>query len=143
MDATGKVELASLSEDALELNAHIEAVSDRAYGAVATFVGQVRDHDPAASGTVAILEYSAHPDAAAILERIALAASRPGTSIAVSHRVGALKVGEPALIACVASAHRGLAFEVNRDLVERIKAELPVWKLQVEADGRHNWQGLR
>ncbi|GMA92647.1 hypothetical protein GCM10025869_31760 [Homoserinibacter gongjuensis] len=42
----------------------------------------------------------------------------------------------------VAAAHRGEAFEVCRVLIERIKAELPVWKRQVEADGTTAWKGI-
>jgi molybdopterin synthase catalytic subunit len=42
----------------------------------------------------------------------------------------------------VATAHRAPAFEVCRELVERVKAELPVWKRQVLADGSHTWVGL-
>ena len=68
---------------------------------------------------------------------------REDVRIAASHRIGAVGVGEPALVACVASAHRSLAFEVSRELIERIKAELPIWKRQVVSDGRHNWQGLK
>lgn len=143
MPHTGNVELAEITEDDLDLGRHLEAVAGPGYGAVATFIGQIRDHDPGASGPVERLEYTAHPDAQAILDRLSANSSRPGTSIAVSHRVGLVEVGEPALIACVASEHRALAYAVNRDLVESIKAELPVWKRQIEVDGSQNWQGLR
>ena len=47
------------------------AVDDAAAGAVTTFVGRVRDHDPDAATAVVALEYSAHPDAEAALRRIA------------------------------------------------------------------------
>ena len=143
MDGQATVALARISDEDLDLNRHLEAVSTPGHGAVVTFVGQIRDHDPEAAGSVELVEYSAHPDAQAILERVSGEASRPGTSIAVSHRTGPVEVGQPALIACVAAAHRGLAYEVSRDLVERIKRELPIWKRQVDTEGRHNWQGLR
>ena len=139
----GIVGLVEVTERSLDLERHLDAVSGTGYGAIASFIGQIRDHDPEAAGPVQRLEYSAHPDAQSILERIAAEAARPGTCVAVSHRLGPVQVGEPALISCVASAHRALAFEVNRDLVERIRAELPVWKRQVEIDGSHNWQGLK
>ena len=62
--------------------------------------------------------------------------------IAVSHRTGALAVGDLAIVACVATAHRALAFDVCRELVERVKAEVPIWKRQKLADGTHTWVGL-
>ncbi len=139
----GEVAIAQISDRELDLGLHLEAVSGAGYGAVATFIGQIRDHDPEASGTVERVEYSCHPEGPAILERIAAEVAIPGVCLAVSHRIGAVEVGQPALVACVASAHRAAAFEVSRELVERIKEEVPIWKRQVESDGKHNWQGLR
>lgn len=135
--------LVEIAESDLDLNRHLKAVQGPEFGAVVSFIGQIRDHDPDASGIVTQLEYSAHPDALRILERIVSETEQPGTRIAVSHRIGLLEIGEPALIACVASAHRALAFDVSRDLIERVKAEVPIWKKQMVADGPHNWQGLK
>lgn len=122
----------------------LAAVDDPQAGAVATFVGRVRDHDPRADGEVVGLEYSAHPDAGAVLARLAdEAAARDGVlHVALAHRVGRLAVGEPALVTVVATAHRALAFDVCRDLVEAVKAQLPVWKRELLADGSHVWAGL-
>ena len=53
-----------------------------------------------------------------------------------------LAVGEAAIVAAVATAHRALAFDVCRDLVETVKAELPIWKREVLHDGSHVWVGL-
>ena len=138
----GQVTFARITGQDLSLDSHLAAVSGSGYGAVVTFVGQIRDHDPAAAGTVERIEYSSHPDAETILQRVAAEAVRPGTCLAVSHRTGAVEVSQPALVACVASAHRALAYGVSRDLIERIKREVPIWKRQVESDGSHNWQGL-
>jgi len=138
----------AVSAEPLDLARHLAAVSAPRFGAVATFLGQVRDHDPDVEGEVVALEYSAHPDAAQILARIAAVCGDAEASrghevaIAVTHRVGRLEVGDPAIIASVASAHRAAAFEVCRLLVERVKAELPVWKRQLRADGSHNWVGM-
>lgn len=135
---------AAISEVALSAQEHVEAVAHPAAGAVVTFVGQVRDHDPQVSGVVVGLEYSAHPDAGAVLTRIAERyGSRTGVlGVAVSHRVGRLTVGEAAVVAAVATAHRTLAFEVCAQLIETVKAELPVWKRELLADGRAVWVGL-
>lgn len=136
--------LVSLSTEPLSPPELLAAVDDPRAGAVAAFVGQVRDHDPAVTGEVVALEYSAHPDAPAVLDRLAAdARGRAGVlGVALAHRVGRLAVGEPALVAVVATAHRALAFEVCRDLVEAVKTELPVWKREVLADGTHVWAGL-
>ena len=132
-----------ITDRELDLGRHLAAVRDPAFGAVVTFIGQIRDHDPEAPGEVERLEYSSHPEAGSILARIVDDLEREDVRIAASHRIGEVGVGEPALVACVASAHRSLAFEVSRELIERIKAELPIWKRQVVSDGRHNWQGLK
>ena len=128
----------------LDVSAHLAAVADPRAGAVATFVGQVRDHDPDADGQVTALEYSAHPDAESVLHRICteLASDPEVLGLAVSHRTGSLVVGDLAIVACVATAHRALAFDVCRELVERVKTEVPIWKRQQLADGTHTWVGL-
>lgn len=135
--------LARISAEPIDLSSHLDAVADPRSGAVATFVGQVRDHDPSVEGTVVALEYSSHPDAESVLSRIAgRAAELDGVlGVAVTHRVGLLEVGEPAIVAAVATAHRSLAFDVCRELVETVKAELPVWKREILADGSHVWVG--
>ncbi len=136
--------LARVTTDPLDLAEHVAAVSGPRAGAVATFVGLVRDHDPSVDGEVVGLDYSAHPDAEAVLVSLARdAADREGVlGVAVSHRVGMLAVGVAAIVAAVATAHRQLAFDVCRALVETVKAELPVWKREVLRDGSHVWVGL-
>ncbi|WP_420111658.1 molybdenum cofactor biosynthesis protein MoaE [Pseudactinotalea sp.] len=138
-----EVMLAELSDRALDVGAHLDAVRTSAVGAVASFVGTVRDHSPDAAGEVVELEYSAHPDAAGALAEIAerVAMEFEGVRLAVSHRVGVLAVGDVAIVVAAADAHRGEAFDACRALVEAVKAELPVWKKQVLADGSHTWVG--
>ncbi|GAT74241.1 molybdenum cofactor biosynthesis protein MoaE [Microbacterium sp. HM58-2] len=140
------VALAAISDTALSLDAHLAAVDDSHAGAVTTFIGRVRDHDPDAATDVVALEYTSHPDAETILRRIAETAIAAGESgeatVAVSHRIGHLEVGAAAVIIVVAAAHRDEAFVVCRDIIETIKRELPVWKRQVEADGTTAWKGI-
>nr|WP_186816471.1 molybdenum cofactor biosynthesis protein MoaE [Cellulomonas aerilata] len=128
----------------LSVEQHVAAVDDPRAGAVATFVGRVRDHDPSVTGRVVALEYSAHPNAAAVLaDVVGRVAGRPDVlAVAASHRVGRLEVGEVAIVVTVATAHRALAFDVCRELVETLKAELPIWKREVLADGSHVWVGM-
>ncbi|MCA5895220.1 molybdenum cofactor biosynthesis protein MoaE [Isoptericola sp. NEAU-Y5] len=119
-------------------------VRDDACGAVATFTGYVRDHDGGRG--VTRLHYEAHPDAAAVLravaERVARRTARAtGDTVraAVVHRVGDLGIGDVAVVAAVAAGHRQAAFAAASDLVEELKAEVPVWKEQGFTDGTSEW----
>ncbi|WP_460794978.1 molybdenum cofactor biosynthesis protein MoaE [Microbacterium sp. GXF0217] len=134
--------LTTISDEDLDPTAHLDAVAHDAAGATALFVGTVRDHDPGASGEVTRLEYSAHPDAATTLLSLAETVDADDLRIAISHRIGALSVGEIAIVCAVSSAHRAEAFDISRALVEKVKAELPVWKRQITVDGTTNWVGL-
>lgn len=137
------VRIARLSDQKLDVAAHLAAVEDAAAGAVASFIGTVRDHDPDAAGAVIALEYSAHPDAEATLHDIAVTAIGARRAIvAVSHRIGRLEVGDVAVVIVVATPHRAEAFEICREIIEAIKRELPVWKRQLSADGTAAWKGL-
>lgn len=141
------VRIAAVSAEPLDLDAHLRAVEDPALGGVTVFVGRVRDNDPDAGTPVVGLEYSAHPDADAVLRGIAerAAADAVGAArvdVAVSHRVGTLRVGDAAVVIAVAAEHRAEAFEVCRAVIEDIKRELPVWKRQLESDGTTLWKGI-
>ena len=135
------VVLAAVTDQPIDVATHERAVTARWAGATAIFAGVVRDHD--GGRAVDRLTYEAHPDAGRVVARIAgrVADRYPGTVVAVSHRVGDLQVGDVALVAAVASAHRGKAFGACAELVEEVKASLPVWKHQVLADGSHEWVG--
>lgn len=137
----------AVTADVLELAAHEALVADAQAGAAVCFTGVIRDHDPEASGTVTGIEYTHHPDAdamlAAMVARIVGALDPRGEArVAVSHRVGHLDVGEVALVCCVSTPHRAEAFALCAEVVEVIKAELPIWKRQLEQDGRAVWSNL-
>jgi molybdopterin synthase catalytic subunit len=119
-----------------------ELVDTPEAGACVSFVGRVRRQD--AGRDVVALEYSAHPMAEAEADRIArevLASSSGVCAIALTHRTGRLAVGEVAVAVAVSAGHRGQAFDACRELVEKVKHELPVWKHQVFADGSDEWVG--
>ena len=121
--------------------------ADVAVPVVRDFTGRVRDHDPEASGEVVSLDYSCHPDAEDVLRQVVaevLATQDPEgtTHVAVAHRIGHLEVGDLAIVVSVASAHRAVTFTVCEALVEQVKARVPVWKHQHEADGRATWSNL-
>lgn len=129
----------SVTGEPLDVTAHERAVADPRAGAVVTFAGVVRDHDE--GRVVTLLEYEGHPTAESVLRAVAEEIARnPNVyRLAVSHRVGTLQVGDVALVAAVATAHRAEAFAACARLVEEVKAQLPVWKRQVFADGTEEW----
>jgi molybdopterin synthase catalytic subunit len=120
----------------LGLDELIAEVAHPGAGAVATFLGVVRDVNEGRA--VTLLEYEAYGSMAeAELGRLLaeLRAELPGVRVAATHRVGPLRVGEPA-VACAASApHRGEAFRACRLLIDRIKSRLPIWKREHGPDG--------
>jgi molybdopterin synthase catalytic subunit len=129
----------SVTAEPLDLAEHERAVAHPAAGAVVSFQGVVRNHDEGRG--VSELEYEAHPSAERILAEVAgeIAARPEVYAVAVSHRVGLLKVGDVALVAAVSTAHRAAAFSACADLVDEVKSRLPVWKRQVFADGTEQW----
>lgn len=118
------------------------AVDDPRCGAVVRFEGVVRNHD--AGDDVTGIDYSAHPLAEGILAEIAAGiASRDSVhAVEAHHRVGHLDVGDVAMVVVVSAEHRAEAFAAASDLVDEVKARLPVWKKQFLADGTHAWSGL-
>lgn len=133
---------AALTEQPILLAEHEQLVSHQAAGAVVGFVGVVRDHD--GGRQVLRLEYSAHPSAGQVLADVLAEVaeqSRGVRAIAASHRIGALRIGDVALVAAVAADHRKAAFDTCAHLVDTIKARLPVWKHQFFADGTDEWVG--
>lgn len=129
----------ALTDELLDVAAHEAAVSHPAAGAVVSFAGVVRDHD--GGRDVVTLHYEAHPSAADVLAEVAAEiAKEPAVyAVAVSHRIGDLRVGDVALAAAVSTAHRAEAFALCARLVDEVKARLPVWKHQHFADGTDEW----
>ncbi len=130
------VELTAAPLDGPRLLAIQALVSGPGKGGIALFVGQVRDH--ARGRAVTRLEYEAYPSMAlrqmqAILAEVE--AAHPGTVCALHHRVGALAIGEVAVIAAAGSAHRAAAFDAVRMLIERLKQDVPIWKREIGPDG--------
>jgi len=139
-DAAADV-LARISSEPIAVDAVEEFVRASANGAVVGFSGVVRDHDGGRS--VSALEYQAHPEAERFLaECCREVAASTGLRVAAIHRVGALEIGEIALVAAVAAPHRREAFEACAELVELIKQRVPIWKRQRFSDGVSEWVGL-
>jgi molybdopterin synthase catalytic subunit len=129
----------AVSTEPLSMDAHQAAVSSDASGAVVVFSGVVRDHDHGRE--VVSLEYVGHPSAGEVLRacRDEIAADPLVLAVAVSHRIGELKIGDAALVAAVSAAHRAEAFAACARLVDIVKERLPIWKRQVFTDGTDEW----
>lgn len=133
--------LARVTELPIDEAAVRAAVEADDCGAVVVFHGVIRNHDGGES--VRALDYSAHPDAERILAEIVESeCARSGLRLAAWHRTGSLEIGDAALVAASAAAHRGEAFEAIETLVERIKAEVPIWKRQHYQGRESAWVGL-
>jgi molybdopterin synthase catalytic subunit len=133
------VRLADVRGTALSVDEVRAAVADQAAGAIALFLGVVRDQDHGRHVTG--LSYTAHPSAAAELATVAekIAADHDVLAIAVTHRTGDLAIGDLAVVAAVAARHRGAAFGACEELIDQLKATVPIWKHQFFAEGDSEW----
>jgi molybdopterin synthase catalytic subunit len=135
------VRLIAVRESELSLDEVRAAVADPAAGGIALFAGAVRDsdHDRGVSG----LSYSAHPSAVDELRLVAevVAEKYPVIGIAAVHRVGDLAIGDLAVVLAVSCPHRAEAFDACRDLIDILKASVPIWKHQRFGDGTAEWVG--
>lgn len=132
---------AALVDGPIDTGEAVAAVSGPGRGAVVIFLGTVRDHH--AGRPVAKLTYSAYrPMAREGLRRIVadLEASSPDLRMAIVHRLGEVPVGEASVVIAVGSPHRTAAYEASRTALERLKAEIPIWKREHYADGEAAWR---
>ncbi len=128
------------AEAIADLSALLERVRNSSDGAVVLFIGVVRDHDGERS--VVGLEYEAYEEMArAMLTRICedVRARFEVGDLAVIHRVGELGVGEVSVVIAVAAPHRDAAYRASREVIERLKREVPIWKRERYADGEAGW----
>jgi molybdopterin synthase catalytic subunit len=132
--------LLRLGPEAIDAQALLRAVGGADQGGQVLFLGTVRGHTDGAE--TLRLEYEAYTEMAeAVLQRVAAEAGRlwPGLRLAVWHRTGSLVPGEAAVGVAAAAAHRGDAFAAARFAIERVKAELPVWKREHAPSGAARW----
>lgn len=138
--AGGSDVLAEVREAPLSIDEVVAKVRHPSAGAIVIFLGTVRDH--ADGQAVARLDYEAYVELAnkemrRIVEQ--LTAEHPGTRVAVTHRVGALAIGDTAVVVAASAAHREQAFAVCRLAIDRIKATVPIWKKEWSPEGGALW----
>ena len=124
---------ARITEEPLSLDALAARVRDPRAGALVTFQGVTRE--------VERLEYEAYAEMAEpkLAEIARGAVERHGLcAAAVEHRVGVVPLSEPSVAVAVSAPHRGEAFAGAREIIDRVKAEAPIWKKEVEG-GEERW----
>jgi MoaE-MoaD fusion protein len=134
--STAEAPWVRVSEEPLSLDSLAARVRDPRAGAVVTFSGVTRE--------VERLEYDAYAQMAE--ERMAAiareAVERHGLcAAAVEHRVGEVPLSEPSVIVAASAPHRSEAFAGAREIIDRVKAEAPIWKKEVEGDEERWVQG--
>ena len=123
---------------------------DARVGAVASFIGTVRDrssgnssNEPADTTRMELEHYPGMTEASieamidAAMRRFAILGAR------VVHRVGPLEPGEQIVLVVVTSSHRGEAFAACEFLMDYLKTQAPFWKKEHRPDGSAEWVDAR
>lgn len=129
-----------LVHGAIDTQRLLTEVASPAAGANVLFVGTTRGVTDGVETHE--LEYEAHePMAAAALESLhANAVQRFGLiACRIAHRLGVVAVGQTSVAIATSAAHRRDAFAAAEWLMERIKADVPIWKCEVGSDGSRRW----
>ncbi len=123
-------------EDVIDVGALLEEVGAPEAGAVALFLGTVRNHSPRREG-VTHLEYEVYRTQVCekITEIVSEAVQRWSVvAVAVEHRMGRVELEEVAVAVAVSSGHRAEAFAAARYLIDELKERAPIWK-------KEHWEG--
>jgi len=128
----------SIRSDDFDLGAEVAALrqGDGGVGAVAAFIGTVRDRNDGAAVQSLELEHYPGMTEAAIEEMIDEAMRRFEIRAArVVHRVGVLAPSAQIVLVAVTSAHRGQAFQACEFLMDYLKTQAPFWKKEIGPEG--------
>ncbi|MFL6200235.1 MAG: molybdenum cofactor biosynthesis protein [Thermoanaerobaculia bacterium] len=130
---------AELVDGPIDVDRAVRSVEAPGFGAVVVFLGTVRNHH--AGRSVEKLTYSAYRRMAVdTLAKIVAELEAGGTRVAIVHRLGEVPVGEASVVIAVGSPHRAAAYEASRTALERLKAEVPIWKREHYAEGEAVWR---
>jgi molybdopterin synthase catalytic subunit/molybdopterin converting factor small subunit len=138
---TEPVVWAALTDGQIELQPLVDRVSDPGAGAVASFLGVVREHSRGRE--VEWLDYEAfHEMAGPEMEAIAAEATRRHGCLraAVLHRTGRVEIGEASVAIAVSAAHRAAALSACTEIIDTLKVRVPIWKKERYAGGEE-WIG--
>jgi len=135
------VDRVRLTRDVIDVEALAADMQSNEAGAIITFVGTVRAERSDAR-TLAALDYHAYEDMA--VEQLRAIRRHAGEKFeildaAIVHRLGKLALGDASITIVVAAAHRAAAFDATRWIIDAVKADVPIWKKDVWADGETSW----
>ena len=126
-----------VTTDVLSIDEAYDTVRRPGCGAVALFIGTVRDHHDGKKVTK--ISYSAFKEMAE-KEFAAIAAEAEKRwkvgEVYIAHRTGALQIGDASVVIAVSSAHRAEAFESCRYAIETLKKMAPIWKEEFYETGK-------
>ena len=132
--------LARLVREPIDPAGVMRAVTRPAHGAILLFLGVVREVNDGRGVTG--IEYSAYEGMAEReLDAIAREAESrfDAVSVAIEHRLGELALEEASVAIAVGHAHRGVAYEASRWVIEELKRRVPIWKREHYVDGTREW----
>ena len=126
----------SIQKEELDITSEIQLMRSRSIGAIATFLGMVRDSSEDSSLISLSLEHYPGMSEKA-LDEIARKATKKWSleSATIIHRVGRLKPEEMIVFVGCASAHRHDAFDGCRYIMDFLKTDAPFWKAEETKEG--------
>ncbi len=130
-----------ISKEPIVIQEVVDKVVQREAGAIATFIGTVRELTHGKK-TLYLIYEAYEPMAIKKLEQIGEEVKQkwPGAEVAITHRVGKLDITDIAVVTAVSTPHRAASYEASRYIIERIKEIVPIWKKEHWEDGEE-WVG--
>jgi molybdopterin synthase catalytic subunit len=121
--------MVAITERPIDVTPILRDIATPSTGGLDVFIGTVRDTNEGKA--VASVEYTAYvPMAEELMRRIEeeIHARWPVENVALLHRIGLLRVGDISVLTAVGAPHRAASFEACRYAIERLKADVPIWK---------------
>lgn len=129
-----------ITHEAIDLKSFSVSKPAEDCGASACFFGWVRNHHqgrPVARLKYECYETLAEKEIGRIVQEIR--EKYQCRHVQVLHRIGMIEIGEAAVVIRASSAHRDAAFRACREVIERIKQTVPIWKQEFYDDGTSEW----
>ena len=130
-----------VTAEPLSLDAVVREVQRDEAGAIATFLGTVRNRSR--DRNVLYLEYEAYEGMAEdVMAQLAgkLTEQHELSGVAIHHRIGRVEIGEPSVVIAVSSPHRAAALTACKEAIDSLKETVPLWKKEVY-EGGEEWIG--
>lgn len=109
-------------------------------GASTVFVGFMRDFNAGEQVQSMWIEYYPEMTRKYLVELVEQISQKyPVQDVLLLHRVGQIQVSEPIVVVAVWSQHRDEAYRANREMIETLKTQAPLWKKEqlIHTSGKH------